>query len=340
MHPYSALAICRDPGLTTGAAIDVPEHFADRLLELIQARNAPACVGLDPILEKLPAGLLSVYGLSEPSASGVPPCVESAAAAIEAFGRGVIDAVAAHVPAIKINIAFFEPYHDVGIAVYRRLIQTAHDAGLIVIGDIKRGDIGHSSSEYARAHLGLPIQPVDATLPDAVTVNPYFGVEGVRPFIESAAATGRGLFVLVQTSNPSAVEVQGVMAADGRPIVEHVASLVQRWAVEPGLQGRSGYSCVGAVVSPRDLESTRRIRGLMPNCLFLVPGLGAQGRTADEAATCFRTDGTGALVTASRSVIYAHAERGPAGTGGDWKASIEQACGEFVAQIRRVLRRR
>jgi orotidine-5'-phosphate decarboxylase len=203
----------------------------------------------------------------------------------------------------------------------------ARATGLIVIGDIKRADIGHSATRYADGHLGRE----DSA--DAVTVNAYFGIDGVRPFIAASGSGEHGVFVLVQTSNPSAATVQDVVMNGGGSFVEHVAAMVQSWAVDEAPVGESGYSCIGAVVSPRDTDSTRRIRALMPSCLFLVPGFGAQGRTADEVATCFRSDGTGALVTASRSIIYTQS-RTPSR---DWKAGVDEACRELVAQIRRVV---
>lgn len=317
------------------------EHFADRLLAAIRQKNAPACVGLDPRIEHFPPDLRREFQISadSPGRNGTSSTLDpvAAAEAIGAFGRAVIDAIAPHVPAIKINIAFFEPYDAAGIRIYRKLIQEAHASGLIVIGDIKRADIGHSTTQYARAHLGGPdAAPSDLeAMADAVTVNPYFGIDGVRPFIEAASKTGRGLFVLVQTSNESAAEVQGLKLADGATVVQRVAEQVEGWAVDDTLIGGSGYSCVGAVVSPRDLESTKCIRTLMPHCLFLVPGFGAQGRTAQEVATCFKPDGTGALVTASRSVIYAYeTERDGAR---NWQACISQACRQYVSQIQHVL---
>ena len=203
-----------------------------------------------------------------------------------------------------------------------------------MIGDVKRADIGHTTAQYAHALLADPLGSEGAA-PDAVTVNPYFGIDGVGPFIDIARQTGRGLFVLVQTSNASAAEVQGLALADGGTLCQQVGRTVQQWAVGDGLVGAEGYSAVGAVVSPRDLESTEVIRELMPNCIFLVPGFGAQGRTAEEVARCFKRDGTGAIVTASRSVIYAHANDRYADDG-DWRRCVERACGDLVGDIRRV----
>ncbi len=295
------------------------EHFADRLMEGIRRTRAAVCVGLDPLLDRLPSVLRGMAG-------------ESPTDALLEYGRGVIQAVAPWVPAIKINIAFFEPFHEEGLRVYRQLTAESHAAGLLVIGDVKRADIGHTSTQYALAHLGGG----DPATPDAVTVNPYFGSEGVEPFIRVAGETGRGVFVLVQTSNASASQVQGLTLPDGLTVCQRVAQLVEEWASPPERIGQAGYSCVGAVVSPRDLPSTVRIRELMPHCIFLVPGFGAQGRTAEEVAKCFKPDGSGALVAASRSVIYAYEDEKFRGR--DWQPSVSQACQEFVDTIRALAR--
>lgn len=318
--------------------MDTP--FGDRLLSAIQEKNAPACVGLDPLIERLPPALLAEAGIAFEEDNRIGPDIDlgAAADALLSFGRDVIRIVSAHVPVIKINIAFFERYHVEGIRVYFELIRQAQEAGLLVIGDVKRADIGHSTTQYAKAQLG-GMEHADIAAPDAVTVNPYFGFDAIRPFVDIARKTGRGLFVLVQTSNESAAEVQGLTLSDGTMLCQSVGRLVQGWAVGEGLVGRNGYSCIGAVVSPRDLESTERIRTLMPNCLFLVPGFGAQGRTADEVAKCFKPDGTGAIVTASRSVIYAyHDQRYRDASGDDWRRCVEHGCKDFVEAIRGVTR--
>ncbi len=314
-------------------------HFGDRLIDAIREKNAPVCVGLDPLIERFPKALLQDVGIPLTAAGAVEPDVDPAmcAKAMRAFGQEIIRAVAPHVPVVKINIAFFERYHADGLRAYFDLVRFAREAGMIVIGDVKRADIGHSSTQYAQAHL-LDVPGADVAAPDAITVNPYFGFDTIRPFVDIARAEGRGLFVLVQTSNESAAEVQNLVLPDGLKLCEQVGKLVQTWAGGEGLVGRSGYSCVGAVVSPRDLDSTERIRTLMPQCLFLVPGFGAQGRTAAEVAKCFRSDGTGAIVNASRSVIYAHniapyCDR----CGTDWTRAVEQACKDLVIAIRDVV---
>ncbi len=318
-------------------------HFGDRLTEATLKKEAAVCVGFDPLIQRIPREVSEAFNI-EAIRDG--DCWnrsnrESLANAILAYGRGVIDAVAPIVPVIKINIAFFEPYCAEGIRAYYQMIRYAQDAGLLVIGDIKRADIGHSTIQYAEAHIG-GVEPDPAegfAMPDAVTVNPYFGYDAIRPFVEAARDRGRGLFVLVQTSNESASEVQGVMLSNQTTLSHHVAGLVQGWASASGLVGESGYSCMGAVVSPRDVEVSRDLREMMPNCIFLVPGFGAQGRTADEVSTCFKDDGTGALVSASRSVIYAYENvryQGSCGSDG-WQSCVAKAAEDLVTSVRTVL---
>ncbi len=313
--------------------------FGDRLVSAIRDKNAPVCVGLDPLIERFPPSVLAEAGIALEKATnpGGPVDLGAAADALRSFGRDVIRTVAPYVPAVKINIAFFERYYTPGLAVYHELIRQARELGLLVIGDVKRADIGHSTTQYANAQLG-GMAHADIAVPDAVTVNPYFGYDGIRPFVDIARETGRGLFVLVQTSNESAAEVQGQRLSDGTTLCQLVGRLVQTWASTESLVGTSGYSCIGAVVSPRDLESTELIRAAMPNCIFLVPGFGAQGRTADEVAKCFKPDGTGAIVNASRSVIYAYQDECYRDVlGDDWRRCVAQGCQDFVDSIRGIM---
>lgn len=310
-------------------------HFADRLIERIRQKGTPACVGLDPVYSHLPADIAEQRELNDETD------VEASLDAVLEFCRRIIGMVAPLVPAVKINSAFFERYYWDGIEGYYDLVQEAAAAGLIVIGDIKRGDIGHSSGSYAKAHLSDPDFATldDLVAPDAVTVNPYFGIDGIRPFLETARESGdKGLFALVQTSNESAADVQGLTLEGGMTVGERVGVLVNAWAGDEGLMGSSGYSCLGAVVSPRDEASTTKLRALMPNCIFLVPGFGAQGRTAEQIKPCFKADGTGALVNASRSVIYAYEDMKYLEMyTSEWEKCVEHACRDFVAVLKTVV---
>lgn len=293
----------------------MPENFADRLMDAIARKGSPVCVGLDPAMESLPASL------------AVPADADAAAkvAAVRAFGQGVLEAVAPKVPAVKPQIAFFEQLGPGGYALYFEMVELARQLGLIVIGDVKRGDIGSTAAGYAAAHLAGPCGA------DAVTVNGYFGADGIEPFIEAGAPLGRGLFVLVRTSNPSAATLQDLADASGVKLYEQVARHVAQLGERAELVGRCGYSCVGAVVGATWPEQSRRLRELMPRQLFLVPGYGAQGATAKDCAAAFKADGTGAIVNASRSVLTAHRRKDLASL--DWRQAVATAAGELAADI-------
>ena len=294
------------------------EHFADRLLAAIQAKGSPVCVGVDPVYDRLPDELRQAD--DSPVAR---------AAAIRDFSLRLLDVVAPIVPAVKPQIAYFEVYREHGLKAYFDVVAHARELGLIVIGDIKRGDIGPTAAAYAVGHLAGP----DA--PDAVTVNGYFGADGLQPFADQAAANGQGLFVLVRTSNPSSARVQDFEDAAGAKFYEHMARVVAEFAQEPALLGQCGYSCVGAVVGATWPDEARRLREIMPRQIFLVPGYGAQGATAQDCAASFKDDGTGAIVNASRSVIFAYREKQYAGK--DWLEAVQQAALAFATDIRKAV---
>jgi orotidine-5'-phosphate decarboxylase len=312
----------------------VSENFADRLLKAIKAKGSPTCIGIDPVYSKLPAEISEDKELNDATDS------EVALDAILEYCRRVLKIVSPFVPAVKINIAFFERYYADGLDAYFDLVQDADRAGLIVIGDCKRGDIGTTAEMYAQVMLAEPdfANLEDLTGPDAVTVNPYFGLDGVKPFIDVARDEQKGVFVLVRTSNPAAAELQTSRLECGMTVSEFVARQVEGWANDPTLIGDSGYSAVGAVVGATAKDEIAKLRAMMPHCMFLVPGYGAQGGTASDIAGCFKSDGTGALVTASRSVIYAYddmkyVERFTS----EWEKCIEQSCKDFVAEVRNVV---
>jgi len=291
------------------------QNFADRLLDAIADKNAPVCVGLDPVFDKLPEPLRAeVYD------------EEGQVEAIEKFCEHVLDAVAPHVPAVKPQSAYFERYGAPGVAAYSRVIAKASGMNLIVIGDVKRNDIGPTAQAYAAGHLQ------GDTSADAITINPFLGADGLQPFIDQASSKGKGVFVLVRTSNPSAVQVQDFADASGKTLYEHVAGMVAELGNKPDLKGKSGYSCVGAVVGATWPAEAKILRELMPRQIFLVPGFGAQGATAQDCAASFNTDGTGAIVNSSRGVIFAHSQQRFSGI--DWKKAIAQAAQEFATQLR------
>ncbi|MBN2563227.1 MAG: orotidine-5'-phosphate decarboxylase [Phycisphaerae bacterium] len=310
----------------------MPQNFADRLLKAVTDRCAPAAVAVDPVYANLPAEIVDHRDLNDESDA------EAALDAVLEFCRRVIRIVAPLVPAVKINSAYFERYYAEGIEGYYELVQEASARDLVVIGDVKRGDVGHTAEMYAHAHLADSgfVNLEDQVAPDAVTVNGYFGLDGVMPFINVACEQGKGVFVLVRTSNESASAIQDIVAQDGRKVHEIVAGQVAEWASNPRTIGESGYSSIGAVVATRDPADAARLRAAMPRSIFLVPGYGAQGGTAEDFLPYFRPDGTGAIVVAGRSVIYAHRQpKYKERFASQWEKCIEQSCKDFVAALTR-----
>jgi len=302
-------------------------HFADRLLEACRAKGAPVCVGLDPVLSRLPASVVR-------EAASHPQEAKPAAKAIERFCMAVIDAVADVVPCVKPQAACFERYLWPGVEAYHRVVTHAKSRGLMVIADAKRGDIGTSSAHYAAGLLGDP--PFDDLGelhgPDALTVNSYLGVDGLAPFLDVAASAGRGLFALVRTSNPGGDAVQRPLLAEGGQVAEHVARLIAESGEAAGRVGACGYSLLGAVVGATKPADAAALREVMPRQIFLVPGFGAQGGSAEDVKACFDSDGFGAIVTASRSVLYAFGE-----TDEGWEARVCAAAVGLRDEIAAVL---
>lgn len=305
------------------------EHFADRLLDQCDRKGAPICVGIDPVLNRLPASLLREHGVR----TGEPVNAASAVAAFRAFVSGVFSAVAPHVPCVKVQSACYERYLWPGVEAYHHAVREARGLGLVVVGDAKRGDIGVSAEHYAAGCLA------DASFtdlhappgPDALTINPYFGDDGVKPFVNAAAPAGKGLFALVRTSNPGGDAIQGLALSDGRSVAEAVGAHVAQLGA--ATVGRRGYSLLGAVVGATKPRDAARLREVMPQQIFLVPGFGAQGGSADDVRPCFRADGTGALITASRSVLFAYEK--PATD--DWRGAIELAAIDMKRQVSQIL---
>lgn len=287
-------------------------HFADRLGARIDDLGAPVCVGLDPVLQKLPAALRT--------AAADP------ASAIETYSLGVIDAIAGVVPAVKIQSACYERYGSDGLRAMQSVCAAAREAGLLVILDAKRGDIGVSASHYA----AFAFEQMDA---DALTVSAYLGFDTLEPYLEmidrlanEADNRGRALFNLVRTSNPGSDAVQNQRLEDGRTVAEMIADHTARIGADR--VGARGYSDVGAVVAATKPEDARAMRKRMPSQLFLVPGYGAQGGTHETVRDLFNENGTGALITASRSVIYAFNE-----SASDWQGPIRIAATQLAEQI-------
>ncbi len=287
--------------------------FADRLVDAIRAKSSRVVVGLDPRLESLP----------EEFQRGVRRSQERAGEMVNEWGGRIIDLVAPHAVAVKPQIAFYEMLGPYGVVAYYGLCRYARKKGLLVIGDVKRGDVPDTAKAYATAHL----ESFDC---DAITVNPFLGSDSVAPFVEAAKKNDAGLFVLVKTSNPGSGDFQD-LPVNGRPLYELVAERVAQWGAE--LVGKSGYSSVGAVVGATHPEQSAAIRRLLPKSFFLVPGYGAQGATAADVKRSFNDDKMGAVVTASRSVIFAHEKDRSA----PWDKAVENAAAKMKADINAAL---
>jgi len=297
-------------------------HFSDRLHAAVQSKKTPLVIGLDPIYSRLPPAIRGHRQMNDEF---------DAAAAVDAifdFCTQAMRVVAPIVPAVKINIAFFERYLWEGLESYYSLISEADDLGLEIIGDVKRGDIGHTAEMYAAAHLqnseltGLE----DVLAPDAITIHGYTGTDGIEPFAKMAAAHGKGVFVLVRTSNPSAGALQDFADASGQTLYEKMAQVVGEIASRPEYIGEKGYSDIGMVVGGTAPEATSVLRAKYGNVWFLVPGYGAQGADAVDCIRFCKPDGTGALINASRSIIYAYEKpKYRDQFGDDWKKCLEQA---------------
>ncbi|HET7571509.1 MAG TPA: orotidine-5'-phosphate decarboxylase [Gaiellaceae bacterium] len=258
-------------------------QFSDRLADAVARKRSQLVVGIDPVPERLPAGV----GLLD-------------------FCRGIVDAVAESAVAVKPQAAFFEALGPSGWAAYAEVCEHAREAGLLVIADAKRGDVGSTARAYAAAFLEFrgDRQP----LADALTVNPYLGRDSLEPFLAACREHGGGLFCLVKTSNPGGGDVQDVQLAGGGLLWEHVARLVDAWGSEH--VGQCGLSDVGAVVGATYPREVARARELLPRTIFLLPGVGAQGGKPADLAPAFAPGPAGGLVAASRSVIYAYRDAG------------------------------
>ncbi len=297
-------------------------HFADRLCDAVKSKKTSLIVGLDPVYSRLPAPIKNHRQMNDEFDA------DAAVDAIFDFCTQTMRIIAPMVPAVKINIAFFEKYLWEGLETYYALITEGDDLGLEVIGDVKRGDIGHTAELYAAAHLENPeLAGLEDTLaPDAITISPYTGADGIEPFADMATKQGKGVFVLVRTSNPSAAAIQDFADADGRTMYEKVAEIVAQTGDKPERVGASGYSNIGMVVGGTAPNVTSALRQEYDKVWFLVPGYGSQGASAADCLRFCKPDGTGALINASRSIIYAY-ERPQYKDlyGDDWKRCIEQA---------------
>ena len=303
----------------------------NQLVQKIQKTKAPICVGLDPMLGYIPAHII------EKAFKEYGETLEGAAEAVWQYNKEIVDHTYDLIPSVKPQIAMYEQFGIEGLKAYAKTVEYCQQKGLIVIGDVKRGDIGSTSSAYAVGHLGkvkVGSNICSGFNTEFITVNPYLGTDGVKPFVDVCNEQDKGIFVLVKTSNPSSGEFQDKLI-DGRPLYELVAEKVVEWG-DASMDG--AYSNVGAVVGATYPEMSKILRKLMPRTYFLVPGYGAQGGTAQDLKHCFNEDGLGAIVNSSRGIIAAYKQEKYAKFGPEHFAEASrQAVIDMIADINSVL---
>ena len=276
------------------------QNFSDHLIAIIRKKNSCVVVGLDPHFKLIPDDIKQKFlNLHKPS-------LEYAARVILEFNIQVIDIITPYVGIVKPQIAFYELYGWWGIWAYAETIKYAKEKGLIVIGDVKRGDVPTTAEAYANAHIGEVYVNDTIETPfasDAVTVNPFLGTDSILPFIQTAKKYNKGIFILVKTSNPLSGEFQNLICGK-KKLHEIIAEKTNEWGKD--LIGKEGYSAIGAVVGATFPKEITTLRKVMPIAFFLVPGYGAQGATVQDIKYCFNKDGLGAIINASRSILYAY----------------------------------
>ena len=291
----------------------------DKLITKIKKTGAPIVVGLDPKLDYVPAHI------QKKAFSEFGETLEGAAEAIWQYNKGIVDAVYDLIPAVKPQIAMYEQFGIPGLIAFKKTVDYCKEKDLVIIGDIKRGDIGSTSESYAIGHLGKVSVGANSYAgfdEDFATVNPYLGSDGVKPFIKVCASDNKGIFVLVKTSNPSSGEFQDRLI-DGKPLYELVGEKVAEWGSE--CMGKEGYSAVGAVVGATYPEQGKVLRKVMPKNFILVPGYGAQGGKGADLVHFFNEDGLGAIINSSRGIIAAYKQAEYASYGEEGYADASRA---------------
>lgn len=305
----------------------------NQLVDKIQKTKAPVVIGLDPMLSYVPEFLLkkafSEYGET----------LEGAAEAVWQYNKEIVDQIYDLIPAVKPQIAMYEQFGIEGLKVFQKTVSYCREKGLIVIGDVKRGDIGSTSAAYAVGHLGKVLvgtKKIPVFNEDFATVNPYLGSDGINPFLDVCREEKKGLFILVKTSNPSSGEFQDRMI-DGRPLYEYVGEKVAEWGASH--MGEK-YSYIGAVVGATYPKMGEVLRKIMPKAYILVPGYGAQGGKAEDLAPYFNEDGLGAIVNSSRGIIAAYKQDRYAKFGNEnFAEASRQAVVDMIADINGALER-
>lgn len=306
----------------------------NKLCEKIRKTNAPIVVGLDPMLSYIPEHILKdafrEYGET----------LKGAAEAVWQYNKAIIDATWDLIPAVKPQIAMYEQFGVEGLQAFNKTVDYCHEKDLVVIGDIKRGDIGSTSAAYAAGHLGkvqVGSKTYRAFDEDFATVNPYLGTDGIKPFADVCKEEKKGIFILVKTSNPSSGEFQDRLI-DGKPLYEHVAEKVAAWGEE---HMGDAYSYVGAVVGATYPEVGKALRKIMPKSFILVPGYGAQGGKGADLVHYFNEDGLGAIVNSSRGIIAAYKQEKYARFGAEHFADASrQAVLDMIEDISQALEQR
>ncbi len=310
----SAAFVVSEGQYSQGVAAVATTHFADRLAEAVERKRSQLVVGLDPRPDLLPVELSGEAHLGRPQAAD----------ACGRFCRGLVDAVAPYVVGVKPQVAFFEALGADGLRALEDVCAYAHSAGLQVIADAKRGDIGSTARAYAAAFL----EPTDggAPLADAVTVNPYLGRDSLDPFLAVCRRDGAGIFCVVKTSNAGGTDIQDLALSDGRPVWQQVAELVAEWGAD--LIGEHGLSAVGAVIGATHPRAVGEARRLLPRSILLLPGVGAQGATPADVARAFTSGPASALVNVSRDVIYAFRVSGM-----DWRTAAAAEASKYAREV-------
>jgi orotidine-5'-phosphate decarboxylase len=313
---------------------DSRENFADRLITVIRKKNSCVVVGLDPYFKLIPDTIKQKFSTLQKQS------LEYASRVILEFNIQIIDLVAPFVGIVKPQIAFYELYGWWGVWAYAETIKYAKQKGLIVIGDVKRGDVPSTAEAYANAHFGEV--HIDNTIEapfgaDALTVNPFLGTDSILPFLQTAKKHNKGIFVLVKTSNPDSGEFQDLMCG-GKKLHEIIAEKTHAWGKD--LVGEQGYGAVGAVVGATFSREISTLRKIMPTAYFLVPGYGAQGATAKDITHCFNPDGLGAIINASRSILYAYNISPWKEKYGirAWKDATQEAVMKMNEEIRKIIK--
>ncbi len=301
--------------------------FTGHVLKTLESCKAPACVGIDPHLDRIPLNFFEQAKKKHSSDS------EILTQAVATFCSELVEVLYdSGIRIIKPQVAFFEQLGTASLALYEKICKQAQAKDMLVIADIKRGDIGSTSNAYAAGWLQGTSFAHYQTTPfsvDAITINPYLGSDGVLPFLKAAQNAGRGIFVLLKTSNPSSTELQDQKLASGPPLYLSLAKKLADLA-QSSCEESTGYSPLGVVVGATFPSAAQQLREVLPHSFFLVPGFGAQGAKADDLLPFFHKDGRGAIINSSRGVIHAY---GDSSFSGDWKQAVHQAAKNFQDEI-------